>query len=415
MPSSLPEVLAAQSLFLILLPLVLAAPLRWALLAWLIMGNLDTTGPSLAVSDGIGWMNACKGVLLPLYLWWRLRNTSSELLPSLPTRLWLLLTGYATIACLWSPFPLAAVKPIGNMVGILISLVVLEKAARRGVIQGQTITLLIVTSLALGALQTFYYGGMAYGFDGAGQPTRFSSFVSAQQYAAFLVAFLAAALWYPNLRQLVRWVLVSGVIGALVLNGSRTWVLGATLAVFVYVWYSSRRITAYVTLAGASMVFGTLLVLNLSPLNSGLLDGASSRVMATLRAIVTGQDTPHDVGLANLNFRLSIYSGAVNELRTEGMGELLFGHGTSWGAEMYFCAYFHAHIELIVSIPIEPSTTSGCEPCTNGGLSALAFWWRPCTTFIVALVLRHRKQSGKHRAPVPCCSIHSGVSPRIFH
>ena len=387
-----PEVLAAQFLFWVLLPVVLGAPLRWALLAWLVMGNLDTTGPSLAVSAGIGWMNASKGILLPLYLWWRLRHTKSAILPSLPTRLWLLLVAYAAIASLWSPFPLAAGKLVGNMVGTLISLVVLEKAARRGLIQGRMIALLIVISLALGGLQTFYYGGAAYGFDGSSQPTRFSSFVSAQQYAAFLVAFLAAALWYPNVRQLVRWSLVIGIVSALALNGSRTWVLGAFLAVLVYLWYSSRRIITYVSLALGTAVFGLLLALNLSPWNSGLLDGVSSRVTATLRAVVTGQDTPHDVGLANLNFRLSIYSGAADELRNGDVREIVFGHGTSSGGNVLLRVFPRSYRADRID-PNRAIHNEWLRALYEWGIVGLGLLVAALTTLIGALVLRHRKQA----------------------
>ena len=249
----------------------------------------------------------------------------------------------------------------------------------------------VVISLALGAVQTFYYGGAAYGFDGSSQPTRFSSFVSAQQYAAFLVAFLAATLWYPNIRQLVRWVVVSGTIGALALNGSRTWVLGAFLAVFVYMWYSSRRITAYVALAVATTVFGGLLVLNLNPLNSGLLDGASSRVTATLRAIITGQDTPHDVGLANLNFRLSIYSGAMDELRTEGMGEILFGHGTSSGGNVLLSVFPRSYRADRID-PNRAIHNEWLRALYEWGIVGLGLLVAAVITLIGALVLRHREQ-----------------------
>src|ERR1700694_2283844 len=118
LPDTLSAVLAAEFIFWILLPCVLFAPLRWAVLAWLVMGNLDPTDPSNALAS-LGWVNASKGLLLPLFLWWRLRGARREGTRPLPTELWLIFISYAAVASLWSPFPLAAVKLVGNLIGTL--------------------------------------------------------------------------------------------------------------------------------------------------------------------------------------------------------------------------------------------------------------------------------------------------------
>src|SRR5713101_3309992 len=95
--SLLPEVTAAQFFFWVLLPFVLFAPVRWAVLAWLVMGNLDTTGPSVNISDSVGWMNSAKGIVFPLVLWRRLRNVPIDSLNALRSRLWLALILYVAI------------------------------------------------------------------------------------------------------------------------------------------------------------------------------------------------------------------------------------------------------------------------------------------------------------------------------
>ena len=331
MPDVESTVLTAQVLCWILLPCVLLAPLRWAVLAWLVMGNLDTTGPRSSVTDAFGWMNASKGILLPLYLWWRLRSTGSEKFPSLLANFWLLFVLYATVAGLWSPFPLASAKLVGNLVGIFLTFVVLQKAARAGFLGAREITVLIVTTLGLGALQTFYYGGEAYGFDGTDRPTRFSSFVGVQQYAAFLVAFLVIALWHKGLAVKTRVWLAVSIVTALILNGSRIWFVGAAGVLLVYLSLSFRKMVASITLAAIGLGFAALLALNLNPSGTDLLTDPSSRITATLSALVTGQDTAQNIGLANLNFRLAIYTKVVDELRESSVTDLLFGHGTSSG------------------------------------------------------------------------------------
>ncbi len=357
MPDVESTVFAAQLLFWILLPCVLAAPLRWAILAWLIMGNLDTTGPRSSVTDAVGWMNATKGILLPLYLWWRFRSTRAERLPSLLTNLWLLFVLYATAASLWSPFPLAAAKLVGNLVGTFLTFVILQRAARLGFLDVREITVLIVATLGLGVLQTFYYGGEAYGFDGADRPTRFSSFVGVQQYAAFLVAFLVIALWHKRLTVKTRVWLVAAIGATLVLNGSRIWFIGAAGVLLVYLSLSFRKLVASITLAAIGLGFGVLLALNFNSSGTDLLTDPSSRLTATLSALVTGQDTAQNIGLANLNFRLAIYTKVIDELRDSSMTALLFGHGTSSGGTVVLRVF----PQLYKTIGLDPNRSIHSE------------------------------------------------------
>ena len=219
------------------------APPRWAILAWLIMGNLDTTGGGGVASTSVGWANASKGILLPLYLWWRLRKVPGEILFALPARLWIALALYAGVDVALSPFPLAAVKMVGNMVGILPTFVGLEWAARCGYLSSRVLAILILVSLGLGVVQTLSF--KAYGFDGMGRPTRFSSFVTAQQYAASLVAFFAVSVRHPGFRLPTRMFLVLALGTALFLNGSRTWFIGAAVIVLIYLWQLHARILAF--------------------------------------------------------------------------------------------------------------------------------------------------------------------------
>jgi hypothetical protein len=330
--SKVPEILAAQLIFAILLPFVVFAPVRWAVLAWLIMGNLDGTGPGSAALTNFGWLNAAKGVGIPLLLCWRLRAVPSASIITIPARLWIALTLYACIGSLWSPFPLAAAKLVGNMAGILLAVVILEKAARAGILDTRVLVILIVATLTLGGVQTYIFAGELYGYDGADQPLRFSSFVFAQQYAAILVAFLSIVLWRISLSKLQKGVLLAGVSLALILNGSRTWFLGAVIVLVIYSWIYFRGALLTAAFVSAGACFCGLLLLNLSPWGARLSGDAPSRIMATVNAIVSGEDTPQRAGLRDLSFRFIVYSAVMDELRTATVYEILFGHGSSSGA-----------------------------------------------------------------------------------
>lgn len=343
--AQMPEVVAAQFLFWILLPVVLWAPPKWAVLAWLVMGNLDTTGAGQGSVATVGWINAVKGILLPLYLWWRMRGAPSEISRTPPVRLWLALMAYAAIAGLWAPFPIAAAKLVGNMLGILLTVIVVEKTARNGLLSTGSLVILVVSSLGLAIVQTYYYGGTSYGFDGVGQPSRFSSFIAAQQYAAFLVAFLAVVLWQRELRFHVRFGLSLALCLALLLNGSRTWFLGAGLVSVVYLCLSFRRVVVPVAFGLATVALLILLALNLQPRNTSVLDDSASRIAATFSALVGGNETARNIGMANMSFRLSVYEGVLAELRAATPRELFLGHGTSSGGAVVMRVFPHSYHE----------------------------------------------------------------------
>ncbi len=329
--NQLEAVLFARLLFWVLLPIVLLAPRRWALLGWLAMTHLDATGPGLASNANIGWINALKSLGLPLYLCWRLRAVPSRLWHSLPARIWMLLIAYAAVAALWSSFPLSAAKIVGNMIGILLAVVVLEKFARSGALDTLALAAFVILSLGLGTVQTLVFRGTTFGFDGLDQAIRFTSFVGAQQYAALVVALLACVLWAESLSGPRRWLLAAMLGVALVWNGSRAWCLGGLGVVLIYAWLSRRRGAGHAALVAAGCVVLVLLGVNLGLLEADRYWETSSRLAATLAAAFTGEDTAASAGLRNMGFRLAMYNGVLEALDSASMPELLFGHGTSNG------------------------------------------------------------------------------------
>jgi hypothetical protein len=276
------------------------------------------------------------------------------------------------------------------MAGILLMIVVLEKAARYDFLNSRAINFLILISLGLASLQTFYFGGAVYGFDGIDQPSRFSSFVSAQQYAAFLVAFLTAILWDRRSGAWIRALLIISVVTAIVLNGSRTWFFGASLVLLVYAFISLKRVAAYVAIAAATVSLGLLLALNLNPAKSDPLVDTSSRIVATLSALATGEDTARNVGLANLNFRLAIYQGAFDEIRGATPRDLLFGHGTSSGGNVVLRVFPHSY-SLDRLDPNRAIHNEWLRALYEWGIVGVGLLAGVCATLVAALIVRHRR------------------------
>jgi hypothetical protein len=395
--SDVPEVFAAQVLFWILLPVVLLSGPRWAVVAWLIMGNLDATGSSELSSSGFGVINAVKGLLLPLYLWWRLRKAPSEVSATVPARLWLILTVYAAFAALWSPFPIPAVKLVGNMIGLLLSLAVVERSARLGLLRANTLAPLIVASLGLGILQTYYYQGAQYAFDGSDQPLRFSSFIAAQQYGAYLVAFLAIILWLKGFSAALRCALGSCLCIALVLNGSRTWFFGAAIVLMLYLWLSARKLFALAMFAIATISVAVLLLLNLTRVDFDVLPTASSRILATMSAIVTGEDTANNAGLRNVSFRLAIYKGVIEGIRSSSVRQILMGHGTSSGGDVAL-QVFPSRYRLDRLDANRTIHNEWLRAFYEWGICGLGLWISIFGSVFVGLVMRYRNLATRTQA-----------------
>lgn len=333
MPLTEPDVVFARVLLAALLPVVVAGPIRWAVPAWLIMTNLDATGSGTASYAQVGWLNAVKAVGLPAWLWYRLRHAPGRLDRSVGARAWLLLAGYAALASLWSPYPLAGVKLAAGMAAILLALAVLERAARAGSLDSRAVLVFLGGTLLLGILQTALFADGSFGFAGRNMPQRLTSFVAAQQYAALLAAFAAWSLWSPALGPRVRSALLLTLFAALAVNGSRTWSLSALAAIGVHAVASRQRLAGLLRLGVAVAVLASVPAVRRSLAPKAVPEPAN-RLTATASALLTGQDRADGMGLGTMRFRLTMYRGVLAEMRSSPRWRWLFGHGTAAGGRL---------------------------------------------------------------------------------
>ncbi len=333
MTASEPDVLFARALLAVLIPVVLAAPLRWAAAAWLVMTNLDASGSGGAATAQVGWLNAVKALVLPGWLLWRLRRVPGHLESSLGGRAWLLLAIYAGLSALWSEFPLAGAKLAAGMAGILLAGMALERAARAGALDEGVIFRFLAASLALAVFQTVFFADGSFGFAGRGMPQRLTSFVSAQQFAALLAALLAWLLWVPRLHPGLRTAMVLGLFAALAANGSRTWSAGALLILLIHTACRGRNRGGLLRLAAA-----VLLLVSVPAARRGLLRQPAAepanRLAATASALLTGQDRADGMGLGTARFRLAMYRGAVAAMSRNTTWQWIFGHGSGSGGRL---------------------------------------------------------------------------------
>lgn len=326
------DVAFAALLLAALIPVAALAPLRWAVLVWLVTNHLDATGSGFPSNVQVGWLNAVKAVALPCWLLVRLRAVPGSVAASFGGRAWLLLAGYAALSASWSEFPLAGLKLAAGMAGILLAAAALEKAVRAGALEEGSMWRFLAASLALAVLQTALFPDGSFGFAGRGMPQRFTSFVSAQQYAALVAALVAWVLWVPELRSGWRtcWVLV--LFAALAANGSRTWSAGALLALAAHGLFRERNRTGYLRVAAAVLVLFSVPAVRHGVAARRL--APANRLAATASAVLTGEDRAGGMGLGTARFRLRMYSGVAEEMRCSSARQWLLGHGAASGGRL---------------------------------------------------------------------------------
>src|ERR1044071_10283182 len=131
-----------------------------SLFAYLLLAHIDVSGPFFNSSLSLGFENIVKVVVIPSILLWRVRGSLTWLHRPWPRSswLWLLLSGYATLAILWSPAPLAAIKMSGYLLSYAILFVIFVDAWSAGLIDAAFIEFNLWAVFCLGMLQTYVLG-----------------------------------------------------------------------------------------------------------------------------------------------------------------------------------------------------------------------------------------------------------------
>ncbi len=312
------------TLYVVLFCIAAFAPLRWSIIAYLLLSTIDFPG----VRTEIGMLNAAKGILLPLYLLWRLRGYSGHQSIGLAPIAWILLMVYAAVSGLWSYYPVEAFKLIGHLAGSLVICFVLIRATKGGYLTPKIVIPLTALSLGLAAVCSLFAPGWA------DEKSRFSAFTTAQGFAAFLAALYCIALCSRTLRLPVRLFLAGTLMTALLLDGSRIWFIGFLIATLMALLISGAR--AWIKICALGMLTILLaLVIGASDTVISFLgqDAASNRIAAAITAFYRGDTTSY--GLGTFRFRRELTGRVIQSIRESSTKDLVFGHGTCNGAAIY--------------------------------------------------------------------------------
>jgi O-antigen ligase len=237
---------------------------------------------------------------------------------------WLAFVFYIAVAAIWSWFPLSAVKLVGEMLGTFLICMAFLRASKAGVLTPSMIVPVTIGALIIGILRMVFLPG--YG----DEPTRFTGFTSAQEYAAFLASLYAVALCSKAIRPAVRITLGVVLFAAILLDGSRIWTIGLAAMTLTGLLISEARTwvkiygIAFVVLAGVGFAAQSDAII-------GLLNNyaRSNRVAAAAVAIYQGNDRSDELG--TYQFRRGVYQRAIAAIQQSSPLEIVFGHGTSNG------------------------------------------------------------------------------------
>jgi len=297
------------------------APLRWSLVAYLLLSTIDFGAGG---GGNIGILNAAKGILLPVYLLWRLRAYAGHQKIILAPIAWIFLVIYAGIAGFWSFFPVAALKLAGHMIGSLLICFVFLRATKAGYVTPVVVIPVTAGALVIAILRSLFMPN--YGDEAA----RFTAFSSAQSFAAFLVALYCIALCSKTLRAGIRITLCALLVAALAFDGSRIWAIGLAAATLLALLVSGVRPWVKICACGLAIALAASLIAEGDKVMMFVARQAeSNRIAAAITAVYEGDIRSY--GLGTYELRRGFDAKEIRAIENSSIDQLLFGHGTSNG------------------------------------------------------------------------------------
>ncbi|MGA2095406.1 MAG: O-antigen ligase family protein [Candidatus Acidiferrum sp.] len=382
-------IFVAQAAFWMLVPLLVFLPIRWSLVAYLLLVQFDLTGLSSYSASSLGVENAIRVVAVPTVLLFRV----GPIRPFPPAfarmrQFWLLFTAYAGFAVLWSPYRLSGLKMFGYLYASCVLFVVFTAAWQNRCFTAKSLAVVVWFSLFFALVQTYVLGN---DFGDAVLGDRFTSFSGAQSFAPFLLSLFVLLLLCGSWKASSLVSAAAAAVG-LVLTGSRSVFLGFTWALVIAgilaAIRSGRRFSLSLLVkraafGGAAVVCIGLLVLNVLPDN---------RLNEMLAAVTTRNASLEDVG--TFGWRYLLYEKEFDEIASRGFNRLFTGSGTSSGAD------FALETSLYREENVDPNRAFHDE-----FLRSLYEWGLPGFLFLVLFLaeavricLRMVRQDGSHEA-----------------
>jgi O-antigen ligase len=313
-------------LYGILLTAAIVLPIRWALVAYLMLSTVDFA----SASADVGVLNATKGLVWPVIMLWRLRAYAGHTRIVVAPIAWLFLMAYASVASMWSLFPLAAAKLVMQMAGSFLICMVFMRATKGGFLKPATAFFAAAGCIAIAAVRMIIIHTQGDIFKAGGDSTdRFTAFTSAQAFAALMAAFYVIALCSRSLLPWVRASLSISIAVVIFFDGSRIWLIAMAVATLIALLISELRASTKILVLASVMLAIVAVFWAAAPIISVLRGMHQYRIAA---AIVDAYDGDQkDTGLGTFRFRRALDARAIEMISESSGVEIIFGHGTSNG------------------------------------------------------------------------------------
>jgi O-Antigen ligase len=326
--------LVARILFWCLGIGIIALPLRWALVCYLLIMHIDLSGPSFASASSLGLENVLKIVGLPILLLLRMKmRPLSKARITWPIIIWLAFILYATLTTFWSAFPFAGMKMVSYLFTYLLLFIIFTYAWSEGLLDQSSVAISLWLILGIAILQTYVLGN-PFGYIKIARNIiefRFTSFSSPQSFAGYLIATISILIFSKKLT-LFSYISIFAALCAILVTGSR-YVLFGTILLFLFSWtvfmlrkskgQNQRLKIIKGILIPVVLIIELAFVAYLTPNN---------RLNQLISSDPNGGATVGSVG--TFIWRLGIYERAFQMIPERDLPLLIFGSGTSSGAEI---------------------------------------------------------------------------------
>ncbi len=325
----------SQYAIVILLTMLFIVPVRYAWFIILILPMFDASGRSFASAGQVGILNALKIMVAPAIMIFRLKSRPLKVLFQIGKNSALFAFGflllYASVATLWSPWKLSAIKMIGYLVGHILWFSVLLWGWMSGRLNLRIIKIVFVTAVGLGILQSYILESSFGVYRWEAQ--RFTAFLSPQYYAAYIVFLVAILVFRMRSQRFIGKLTLLGIaLIVVILTGSRYSFVSIIFVILLFFLslLRSYRLKIYGFLVLYLFIVGVIVIslANLMGYSASMSWLQKTRI-AELRYVLSN---PEEIG--TLAWRIGMYKGVWMAISQTERSKILIGHGTSSAARI---------------------------------------------------------------------------------
>lgn len=312
--------LVSRLLFWAFTAIILVAPLRTSVFVYLLLSQIDASGPGFGSTSSVGFENLVRIAIIPSLLAWRLGVFADWRKPwGMLGKSWLLFTAWAAVAVAWSPYQLSAAKMIAYLISYALLFGVFAKTWERGLLTPKLIVANIYAVLMIGVIETYLCGNP---FGTLETIDRFTTFASPQTLAAYLASMVAVLSVLRPLKA-IHWLGIAAAVVGVIGTGSRYVLAGLIVLGLVVALLFAEKISFAAYLRRITLALLLIIIL----VGSLRIAAPESRLNEIFGAADITKIDVEDV--PTFAWRIQIYLTAIDDISNWEKKSWIIGEGTS--------------------------------------------------------------------------------------